>query len=138
MSDNKPNSQGSSFSNTGSMSGNIVNTGSTLTGVIQQIGGMPNATADDKQTLTELLNQLQTVLTEAKTQAPDQANAIATVERRAKELVEEAVVDAPDKAEVAERGDKLKKAAENIGKAAPTVFVVVTQVVDFIGKLLSR
>lgn len=126
-----------SFTNSGNISGANINVGSTLTGVIQQVSAMPTATAQDKQTLEDLLKSLQTALEEARKQAPEQAGELQKVELRAKQLVEEASLPDPDKAEVADRGEKLTKAASNVGKIVQAILPAATAVATFVTGLIK-
>ena len=127
-----------SFTNSGPISGSNINIGSTLTNVVQSVrNGLPSADPSDRETLAKLLEDLQTQLKSVPEQVPDQTKDAATLERRAKELIDEASAEEPDKVEVEERSNKFKKAAENIGKALPVVAGLVPQIVSIIGNIIK-
>ena len=119
------------------MNNNIVVIGSTLTDVVSSLNNaMPTVPANDRETLAELINQLKAELEKVPQVAPDKAKEAGLVERRTKELVDEAGVEEPDKEEVGRRGLKLKEAAENIGKAMPAVASLVPQILSLITKIV--
>ena len=127
-------SSGDTFNMSGNFSGAILNIKNTLTNTIQTVNGMAQAAPDQKQELAQLIEQLQTALATA---SADQAEAAETVAETAKDLVEKAAKDKPNKGTIQIIGEGLKAAATNLAGVLPTVLPIATQIVQTVQKLIG-
>lgn len=127
-------SSGDTFNMSGNFSGAILNIKNTLTNTIQTVNGMAQAAPDQKQELAQLIEQLQTALA---TVSADQAEAAETVAETAKDLVEKAAKDKPNKGTIQIIGEGLKAAATNLAGVLPTVLPIATQIVQTVQKLIG-
>jgi hypothetical protein len=126
------------FTISGNVSNSNVNMDSRLSNVAQTISGIPGASEKDKITLTELMEKLKSELDKVPKLAPDQVEAAEKIALRAKQLVEEASVAKPEKEEVEDKANKLKKAAENVKGTLPAVFSIVEQITSFFSKVITN
>lgn len=79
---------GNTFNFNGSVSGQIVNIGSTLTNVTQTVNSMAPGSVDDKAELARLIEELKAELTNVPVDQADQAEAISQLTKDAVEKVE--------------------------------------------------
>jgi hypothetical protein len=87
---------------------------------------------NEKETLQELVDQLKTALiSESETPAKDRQKVV----DRAQELVQEIGKEEIDPDGVEAKGTLLKKAAENIKEAMPTVLGIATQIIAHVYKM---
>jgi hypothetical protein len=127
-------SSGDTFNMSGNFSGAILNIKNTLTNTIQTVNGMTQAAPDQKQELAQLLDQLQAALA---TVPAEQAEAAETVAETAKDLVEKAAKEKPNKTTIQITGESLKAAATNLAGVLPAVIPVATQIVQAVQKLIG-
>jgi hypothetical protein len=127
-------SSGDTFNMSGNFSGAILNIKNTLTNTIQTVNGMAQAAPDQKQELAQLLDQLQAALA---TVPAEQAEAAETVAETAKDLVEKAAKEKPNKTTIQITGESLKAAATNLAGVLPAVIPVATQIVQAVQKLIG-
>ncbi|MCP4352409.1 MAG: hypothetical protein GY795_43675 [Desulfobacterales bacterium] len=125
MSDAKYDFSGSDFR------GAIMNFESTVT---QYISGNPNIDQSEKDELEELIKQLSSVLQEAPSDKSDETE---TITETAKQLVEVATKEKPNKSMVQISASGLKQAAESIADVVPKVLGVVTQIIQFVYKIIG-
>ncbi|MEP7287891.1 MAG: DUF4404 family protein [Chloroflexota bacterium] len=105
----------------------------TLTlGNLSSTVGALQAPDPDKAELQKLIAELEAALKNAPAAHQDDAKKIA---KRAKEAVEEAAADHPDKDGVEAKANLLKKAAENVAGAMPIVLTIATSIVAHLLKL---
>lgn len=95
------------------------------------IGNLPNKTQEEKQEINNLVEKLKGQLTSAK---PENAKAAQKVADRTDEFLKEAAAEEPEAEAVEFKGNLLKKAAENIKDAMPTVLAIATQIVTHVLK----
>lgn len=112
----------------GSINMQNVNINSTLTNVQQTIGAMPGVGEDDKKKLNDLIEQLKKEIEKAP--AEKQAD-VAPVAKNLDSLVQEAAKEEKDDEVIEIKGNRLKKAAENIAGALPAVAGIVGQILPF-------
>ncbi|MCB0163946.1 MAG: hypothetical protein KDI79_06965 [Anaerolineae bacterium] len=122
--------KGDTFS--GDFRGAVLNVRSTLTNVTQSIGAIPYASDEDKQTLKDLIIRLNEALEEAANQDPGISEETEAVAETAKDLVEKANKEKPNRKSLEITGDGLVKAAENVAKVTPLVLTISKQIVAFI------
>jgi hypothetical protein len=127
-------SSGDTFNMSGNFSGAILNIKNTLTNTIQTVNGMAQAAPDQKQELAQLLDQLQAALAAV---PADQAEAAETVAETAKDLVEKAAKEKPNKTTIQITGEGLKAAATNLAGALPVVLPIATQIVQAVQKMIG-
>jgi len=99
----------------------------------EQAGVLPTADQPTKEALTDLIEQLSTLLQQVPTQQVGEAEKVA---KRAQALVEEAGKPNPDKEFVEFSGESLKKAAQNIAGVLPAVLPIATQIVAHVMSML--
>ncbi len=102
--------------------------------VTQYIGANPNIDQSEKDELKELIKQLSSVLQEAPSDKSDETE---TITETAKQLVEAATKEKPNKSMVQISASGLKQAAESIADVVPKVLGVVTQIVQFVYKIIG-
>ena len=107
---------------------------STLTNVNQFIGGLPTTDATTKQQIEQLLKQLGVELEKVPAGSEDDA---AAVEQTAKDLLEKASKEKPNKAVVNISAKGLKEAAANIAAVLPAVLPIATKIVEHIQALIT-
>lgn len=125
---------GDQFNMSGDFRGAILNIKSTLENVTQTV----NAISGDDSTKAELdrlLKQLSETLQQA---PPAQAEDAGAVAEMAKDLVEKASQEKPNKSLIKITGEGLKQAAQNLAAVMPPVLVIATQIVDTVLKLTGR
>lgn len=125
---------GDQFNMSGDFRGAILNIKSTLENVTQTV----NAISGDDSTkadLDRLLKQLSETLQQA---PPAQAEDAGAVAEMAKDLVEKASQEKPNKSLIKITGEGLKQAAQNLAAVMPSVLVIATQIVDTVLKLTGR
>jgi hypothetical protein len=108
---------------------NIVNIGSILTSVTQAIQANANIESSAKQELEALLLRLENELSDIPVKYIDNAEAVAEM---AKDLVEKATKEKPNKPLVQISADGFKKAAENIAAITPKVIITAQAIITFI------
>jgi hypothetical protein len=96
--------------------------------VQQTIGAMPGVGEDDKKKLNDLIEQLKKEIEKAP--AEKQAD-VAPVAKNLDSLVQEAAKEEKDEEVIEIKGNRLKKAAENIAGALPAVAGIVGQILPF-------
>ena len=106
--------------------GSIVNIGSTLSNVTQQVETMAQGSADDKAELEELIKQLETELKKLPADHQEDAEIVAEYTQ---DLVEEAGKEKPKTRKLEITGEGLKKAAENLLGVAPLVGEIAGKIV---------
>jgi hypothetical protein len=99
----------------------------------QGIGALPDTNHVAKETLVQLIAQLDTLLQGL---PPEQAAEAEKVVKRAQALIEEAGKSAPDKEFIEFSGESLKKAAQNLASVLPAVLPIATQIVGYVMSLL--
>ncbi|KAB8140752.1 hypothetical protein F8S13_22380 [Chloroflexia bacterium SDU3-3] len=114
-------------------SGAIVNIRATLSNVTQSIGSMPHGSADDKQQLATLVEQLRKALETAPAESQEDAEAVADL---AKDLLDKASKATPNKKTITISAEGLKQAAENLGAALPAILPLVPQIIQAVQKML--
>lgn len=127
-------SSGDTFNMSGDLRGTILNIKNTLTNTIQTVNGMTQAAADQKQELALLLDQLQATLGAV---PADQAEAAETVAETAKDLVEKAAKEKPNKGTIQLTGEGLKAAATNLAAVVPAVLPLALQIVQVVQKIIG-
>lgn len=110
----------------GDFRGANVNIKSKLENVTQTITTMPHGSDQERDELKELVGQLQEALAQA---PPETTDEVEKVTKRVETLVEEAGDDNPDEEMMEITGASLKRAAENVREALPTVLPIATQIV---------
>jgi hypothetical protein len=120
------------FVMSGDFRGAILNIKSTLINVSQTVGALPHADESLKEELQRLIDQLNDQLQQVPPAQVEEAQAVA---ESAKELVETATQDKPNKVRVQITADGLKKAAQSLASVMPTVLVIADQIVHLIGRL---
>jgi ElaB/YqjD/DUF883 family membrane-anchored ribosome-binding protein len=118
----------------GNFQGAILNIKSQLSNVTQSIGALPNVAPADKDELNRLVNELKTLLEQTPANKTAEAE---TVAKRTEKLVKELEEEKPDREMVETMGHSLKKAAENLAGALPTILPIATQIVAFVLKLVG-
>ena len=113
----------------GDFRGAIVNIKSRLENVTQTINTLPHGDDQQRDELKALVAQLQEALAQA---PPEQADDVEKVTKRVEALVEEAGEENPDEEMMEITGNSLKRAAENIRDALPTVLPIATQIVGHV------
>lgn len=108
------------------IAGSNVNIGSTLTNVTQQVGAIPQAGADDKAELEQLIQQLEAELKKLPAQHQEEAETVAELTQ---DMVEEAGKEKPKKSKLEITGEGLKKAAKNLAAVAPLVGEIAGKIV---------
>lgn len=107
---------------------------STLTNVTQIVGALPTTDATTKQQIEQLLEQLGVELEKVPAGSEDDA---AAVEETAKDLLEKASKEKPNKAVVTISAKGLKQAAANIAAVLPAVLPIATRIVEHIQSLIK-
>jgi hypothetical protein len=111
---------------------NIVSISSTLNSVNQFIQANSIVESSSKQELEKLLQELESALKEVPDENGDDAEAVANM---AKNLIENATREKPNKPLVQISAEGLKKAAENIATIAPKVLLTAQAIIVFIKSL---
>ncbi len=119
----------------GNFQGAILNVRSTLTNVTQSIGTIPNATAEQQQSLEALVKQLTEALEQFAQAQPEKTEEVEAVAETTKALVEGVQKEKPNRPLLKMTGETLVKAAENLAAVTPAVLVISKQIVDFVLKL---
>ena len=125
-------SSGDTFYVAGNFQGAILNVKSILQDVNQTIGRTPHADKSLRDELQSLIDQLNEALQQVPAPQIDEAEAVAET---AKELVETATAEKPNRVRIKITSDGLKKAAETLASVMPQVLVIATQIVDTIAKV---
>ncbi|HEY1011627.1 MAG TPA: CHAT domain-containing protein, partial [Herpetosiphonaceae bacterium] len=125
---------GDTFEMSGNFSGAILNIKNTLTNTIQTVNGMAQAAPDQKQELARLLQQLQAALMTVPAEHQETAEAVADT---AKELIEKAAKDKPNKTTIQITAEGLKAAAGNLAVVVPMIIPLATQIVQGVQKLIG-
>jgi hypothetical protein len=102
---------------------------SSLSSVMQIVGSLPNASADQKQQIEQLLKALGVELEKAPSEHKDDAEAI---EELAKELLKKATKARPNKPTITITAEGLRQAAQNIADVLPAVLPIASQIVTHI------
>ena len=123
---------GDQFNLTGDFRGAIVNLKSTLRDVRQTAGQIPGGDDDTRKQLQALIDQLSGELEKT---PPEQKEAAEAVAATAKQLVETAKSDKPNKTLLQITGEGLKLAAKNLAEVMPTVASIAVQIVAAVAKL---
>lgn len=118
----------------GNITGSIVNVDAMLEQVTQNIGSASNVDEVVKKQLTELIEQLKGELQKTPPTKKEEAEALAA---SAKALVEAGTKAHPNKTTVQITADGLKKAAENIASATPTVLTIASGIVKTVFQLVG-
>jgi hypothetical protein len=118
----------------GNFSGAILNIKSQLSNVGQSIGAMPNADQASKDELKRLIDQLSAALGQVPAGREDDAAAVAET---ARQLVEQAGKEQPNKTSVRITAEVLKSAAQNLAAVLPAVLPIATQIAATIGRLVG-
>ena len=111
----------------GSVEGSILNLTSHLSNVTQSIAALPQTSADDKEALGQLMQQLGEAL---RTVPIEHAEDAETVSERAESMAKEAKKAKPDQSYLTISAEGLKKAAANLLAVAPVVLDIATQIAD--------
>ena len=111
---------------TGATAKVIASVNSTLDGVTQSIGTIPQADDSAKAELVQLVAQLKDSLKKVPQDKAEDAEAIA---KMTEALVNAASAEKPNKTMIQITGDGLKKAAKNIGDVIPAVLGIATKIV---------
>ena len=106
--------------------GSIVNIGSTLSNVTQQVETMAQGSSDEKAELEELIKQLEAELKKLPADHQEDAEIVAEYTQ---DLVEEAGKEKPKTRKLEITGEGLKKAAENLLGVAPLVGEIAGKIV---------
>ncbi|KAB8140796.1 hypothetical protein F8S13_22620 [Chloroflexia bacterium SDU3-3] len=123
---------GDNFSGS-NFSGAIVNIRATLSNVTQSIGSLNHGSADDKQQLAALVEQLRDALSTAPADVQEDVEVVA---EQTKDLLDKASKEKPNKKLVMISAEGLTKAAENLGAALPAVLSLVPQIILTVQKML--
>jgi len=123
---------GDQFNMSGNFSGAILNIKSELSNVSQSIGAMPNADQASKNELKQLIDRLSAALQQAPADREDDATAVAET---AKQLVEQAGKEKPNKTIVQITAEGLKSAAANIAAVLPAVLPIAEQIATLVRRL---
>ena len=116
------------------LSGSNNNFKSTLTNVSQNVGRLVGADTGTKQQLEQLLRDLGVELEKAPAGSEGDAEA---VEETAKELLEKATKDKPNKTLVTISAEGLKQAAANLATVLPAVLPIASKIVEHIQALIK-
>jgi hypothetical protein len=128
------NESGDIFTMSGDFRGAIINIKSTISDAIQIVHTMPDADQRYKEGLEGLLGQLNDALEQVPPEKEEEAEAVADY---AKELVETATAEQPNKTKMRISAEGLKKAAENLSEIAAPVLLIATQIADTILKYVG-
>jgi hypothetical protein len=123
---------GDTFNLSGDFRGSILNIKSTLREVHQSIGDIHAAGPDDVQELQDLIEALTQALEKIPPEKQEEALAVAET---AKQLVETAKAETPNKTMIRITGEGLKQAAQNLAEAAPAVIGLASQIVMAVMKI---
>jgi len=116
------------------ITGSNINIKAKLDNVIQSVGAIPHADQASKQQLEQLLSQLNAELQKAPAGNEDAVDAVAET---AKDLVEKAKKDKPNKSLLGISAEGLKQAAANISAVLPAVLPIATKIAEHIQSLLK-
>lgn len=116
----------------GDFRGANVNVKAKLENVTQRIEQIPSADQSAKDELKALIVQLNEALQQTPEGQEEEAEAVADY---AKELVDQAAAEKPNKIKIRITGEGLKMAAQNLAAVAPTVIGIATQIVGAVLKL---
>ncbi len=119
---------GDTFNLSGNFTGANVNINSTLTNVSQTIGALPNTDDASKEETQRLIQELHDALQKVSPEKVEDAQAVADY---AKDLVEIAKEDKPNKTKFRITGDGLKEAAKSMAEIVP----IATNIVMAVAKL---
>jgi pyruvate-formate lyase len=123
---------GDTFHLSGDFRGSILNIKSTLREVHQSIGDIQAAGPDDVKELQDLIEALTQALENIPPEKQEEAQAVAET---AKQLVETAKAETPNKTMIRITGEGLKQAAQNLAEAAPAVIGLASQIVMAVLKI---
>lgn len=116
----------------GDITNSNVNIKSKLNNVSQSIGALPRGDDDLKAQLQALIQQLSAELQKAPAEQAEDAEAVAEA---AKDLVEKATAEKPNKKLLSINGENLKQAAQSLAGVMPIVLDIATRIVTTILKL---
>lgn len=108
--------------------GAALNVRSQLIRVRQNIGIMPHLSAEDKDKLVRLVNELQQQLEQV---LPERAAEAEKVARRVEVLITELAEEEPDVEMVETMGKTLKRAADHLAEFGPSIPVVAHQIITY-------
>lgn len=117
---------GDTFNMSGDFRGANLNVKSTLSGVHQTVGTLPQANKAQKAELQQLIVELDKVLQQVPADKEEEADAVAQF---AETLVNTAVSEKPNKMMMQITGEGLKKAAENLVGIVPAVVKIAGAIV---------
>ena len=120
------------FNMSGDFRGSFINIKSTLTNVQQSIGDISTTDVDSRKELETLIGQLNEALQKIPAEKQEDAQAVAET---AKALIDVAKSEKPNKTMLQITGEGLKKAAQNLAEAMPTVLTIASQIVMTVMKL---
>jgi methyl-accepting chemotaxis protein len=123
---------GDTFHLSGDFRGAILNIKSTLREVQQSIGEIQAAGPDEVRELQDLIEALTQALEQIPPEKQEEAQAVAET---AKQLVETAKAETPNKTMIRITGEGLKQAAQNLAEAAPAVIGLASQIVMAVLKI---
>lgn len=108
--------------------GAALNVRSQLIRVRQNIGIMPHLSAQDKDELVRLIDELQQQLAQV---LPERAAEAEKVARRVEVLITELAEEEPDVEMVETMGKTLKRAADNLAEFGPSIPIVAHQIITY-------
>ncbi len=123
---NQANEIGDRFST--DFQGAALNVRSQLIRVRQNIGIMPHLSAQDKDELVRLIDELQQQLEQV---LPERATEAEKVARRVEVLITELAEEEPDVEMVETMGKTLKRAADNLAEFGPSIPIVAHQIITY-------
>lgn len=129
----KPMSANTSIYIAGNVSDSILNISSTLHHANQTIETASKLNYDSKEELKALIEELNLILQEAPPESAEEAEAVA---ESAKDLVEAATKDKPNRARVQITKEGLEKAASNISNVLPKILPVAMDIINRIQLLI--
>lgn len=124
---------GDQFNLSGDFSGSILNLKSTLTNVSQSIAATPHGDATAKAQLQQLIEELSGELQKVPAEKASDAEAVAET---AKQAVDQATKEKPNKTLVNISAEGLKAAAQNLAAVLPTVLPLATKIAEAIQKFV--
>ena len=123
---------GDTFNMSGDFCGANVNIKSKLAHVTQTIGRLPGADPTAKAKLERLIRELNDVLQQV---PPDKGEDAEVVAEFAKQLVDRANEEKPNRKMIQITGESLKQAAIDIADVMPTVLTITTQIIRTIDQI---
>jgi methyl-accepting chemotaxis protein len=122
------------FNMSGDFRGAIVNIKSTLTNVQQSVGEIRTDDQDARKELETLIGQLSEALEKVPEGKQEQAEAVAET---ARELIDKAKVEKPNKTMVQISAQGLKQAAQNLADVMPAVVTIAGQIALTVAKVIG-